>query len=293
MAGLEVREYRDEDRDAVRRLLVETYGTAAVFDRIVVRNPLGQSLRAVVELRKRIVGYNCWTPWVLHTRKGVLVGYQSNGSAVDREVRGKGLFGLLLAKGDELAKNYGASFLFGFPNPASFGSFIKNGYVHIGNMPLRVLLSPSTGQIMNRRNLAETDFESFSENSNLKCFVHWRYAAANVPKYTFSNGSKTLIEVYYRQIIWRRIRIVKVLDILVNGEKRDFTLIRSLGRRLPGPAIVVFRFTLIGIPCPRLGVLLPKSWQTPIICKDIRPGCGAVESLRRQGCFVYGDIDAS
>src|SRR4051812_4130059 len=110
-----VRPYGAEDREGVRALLGKTFGSPAVFDRFADGNPLGEFVGVVAEWEGRVVGYNMWNAWLIHTPAGAVTAYQSGASSVDESIRGQGVFGKLLRAGEELAASRGIAVFFGFP----------------------------------------------------------------------------------------------------------------------------------------------------------------------------------
>ena len=286
MTALVVRPYRATDREALRALLVKTFGSSEVFDRFEVGNPLGTPVRAVAELDGVVVGLNQWVPWLLWTSTGIVRGYQSGASAVDESARGKGVFGKLLLEGERIARAEGVEFFFGFPNPASYSGFIKAGWMLQSRMPLRIFPVPTTGSPFGRKSsigdpqTAEPRpaVDSGELSGLLPRFLSFRYGLGDIESRRFKGGGV----VYFRRRKVRGATLVQLLDVLVDG-RRDFSRGFAALRALPLLAPVVYRSTdNCAVP---FTATIPRKWSTPLVIKSLR----AAEAPTL--CAALGDID--
>lgn len=282
-----LRSYEPQDRDAVRGLLREAFGSADGFDRFEEDNPLGPPLRVVAEVGGRVVGFNHWNPWMVPTEDAEIPTFQSGASVVHRSMRGRGVFAKLLAKGEELALKRGVSVFLGFPNPASFDSFIRAGWDHIADMPLRVHLTPARG-----RGTTDAELDDDQRPAHRNAFWSWRYSRAGVEHRQVPGREGEPRDVYYRRMMLHGMPILKLMDVLTPAGRRRPEDFLAVSPHVPGPRLVLLRCS----PDPRLRSLLlprvPRSWSTPVVAKILSGDPDCLPRLRR-ACFVYGDIDAA
>lgn len=277
------REYEPDDRSGVRDLLLRTYGDTQSFDRFEHGNPLGEPLRVVAEADGRIVGFNHWNPWRIPSVEGEIVVHQSGASAVDPAMRGQGVFAKLLVEGEAAAERHGVSFFLGFPNPASFNSFLRAGWEHVASLDLRISLRPALGRSGAHRE---------PEEEGLEPFWSWRYRAADVRRDVVRGGGGEPRYLFYRQDRIFGIPALRVLDVLTRSGSRPVAELPRLAAKLAGPRLVFYRTSGNASLSGPLSPTVPRSWSTPAILKRIHGDEAAARRLRN-AVYLYGDIDAA
>jgi GNAT superfamily N-acetyltransferase len=234
---MEVRSYAPDAREGVRALLRETFGSCAVFDRVVDGNPLGEPVAVVAAHDGRVVGFNTWNPWIVHGPRGPVVAYQSGASAVSDTMRGQGIFGKLLRLGEEVARGRGVAALFGFPNPASLPGFLKVGWEQPSVLRLFVSPLPSLGVgPLGLRSPAPS-----KPANDAASFVAWRYARAGVTPRALRLPDGRVVTVYARRERKRGATLNKLLDVVDGAGRRVLTGLGPLAARLPGPGLTILR----------------------------------------------------
>lgn len=123
--------YERKDRDECIRLLAATFPDTSNEATFVWRFESGGRPDPIIicaKHRGKVISFNSWIPWEFTYRGKGYLGYQSGESATHVEYRGKGIFKRVVNHADQVAMQRGVDFFFGFPNPASYGSFITCGY---------------------------------------------------------------------------------------------------------------------------------------------------------------------
>lgn len=280
---IDVRCYSAADREGVRALMLEAFGSTHVFDQFDGGNPLGEPVSVVAVHAGRVVGFNTWNPWIVHAPQGPVVAYQSGASAVAESMRGQGIFGKLLRFGEDEARRRDIAVLFGFPNPASLPGFLKAAWEERGRLRLYASPAPSVG-------IGPLGLRTSSNppaTAAAAAFVAWRFARAGVVGRRLRLRGGRDVTVYARTERHRGAAVNKLLDVVDADGCRVSTGLGAFAARLPGPGVTMLRATVPpgGFP-PWLH--LRREWDTPVIVKRLRtddPLAGAT--------FWYGDIDAS
>lgn len=284
---IDVRPYSVADREPVRALMLDAFGSAHVFDQFDGGNPLGEPVSVVAVHAGCVVGFNTWNPWIIHAPHGPVVAYQSGASAVASSMRGQGIFGKLLRLGEDEARRRDISILFGFPNPASLPGFMKASWEERGRLRLYASPVPSVG-------IGPFALPSASHHAALApapataaAFIAWRFGRAGVVGRRLRLRDGRDVTVYARTDRRRGAAINKLLDVVDTDGRRVDDGLGALAARLPGPGLTMLRATAppgAFPPWPHLR----REWDTPVIVKRLRsddPLAGAV--------YWYGDIDAS
>jgi GNAT superfamily N-acetyltransferase len=141
---LSLRAYRDDDEDAVLRLLDASLGGGpagrrppAFFRWKHLANPFGRSFMMVAEDDGGIVGLRAFMRWRFHAGDGELQAVRAVDTATHPEYQGRGIFSrLTLAALDELAGE--TDLVFNTPNEKSLPGYLKMGWRPVGEVPIRV-----------------------------------------------------------------------------------------------------------------------------------------------------------
>jgi predicted N-acetyltransferase YhbS len=289
---IQIRAFASSDRDSVRDLLTRTFGSSEIFDRYERPNPMGEPVRVVAEWNGTIVGYNAWNAWQVYTPQGPRVVHQSGASAVDSVCRGKGVFAKLLATGESVARAQGVDCFIGFPNPASYKSFLRAGWEHIQSLslyatnPVVARMAPAR---LPRVDLAvETSPTRELGSSFERSFAAWRYGGSTARHLDFQASGRDC-RVFYSQRSKRGLPQITVLDVidLGTGLRAPYVLHGAL-RRLPWYSVVVLRTNGEATS----GMFeVRRAWKTPLIVLPLSTHGHELRDLLAQTTFWYGDID--
>jgi GNAT superfamily N-acetyltransferase len=282
---IEVRPYTPLDRQGVCTLLQKTFNNLAPFDRYERDNPLGEFIGAVAELEGRVVGFNMWNAWLVHTADGPITAYQSGGSAVDDLCRGQGVFGRLLQEGERQAVERGIEYFIGFPNPASLKAFLRAGWEYVKNLRFHVELVPA---LWPRARCRATDAD---EGEVLyRRFAAWRYARGGAFAIHKCDRSGRPLWIYYSVVRAGGLPVVRLLDIVDAEGRRDLTQIRHAARWIPGPAPITLRCSETDALLGQCTVTINRKWDTPLILRAV---ANANLTPLREADYCYGDIDVA
>lgn len=273
-------------REGVRALLTSAYGSAAGFERLETGNPLGTFLGVCAVRAGRVVGFNIWNPWLVHTPKGPIAVHQSGSSIVDESCRGQGVFGRLLAVGEAEAQARGIKYFIGFPNPASHGSFVRAGWETIRSMSLLACAVPALALRPAARKLERASTPEWQ-------FIEWRYARAGASALDASVGRERFT-VFYSTTTRRGLKVHRILDVLDGSGRRDLRKVGQLTAQLPGPGGAYLRASAAqSASLPALPWVMPmrRTWDTPFIVKVLDRANPAEADAVRSAVLSYGDID--
>lgn len=132
--GIVIEDYEKKDREECIRLLAATFpGTSneATFKWRFESDGRLDPLILCAKHKGKIVSFNSWIPWAFTYENNRYLGYQSGESATHVAYRGKGIFSNVIRRADQVANQRGIDFFFGFPNPVSYNSFIRSGYLPV------------------------------------------------------------------------------------------------------------------------------------------------------------------
>ncbi len=288
MDRIDIRPYSAADREGVRSLLLETFGRASGFDFFEIGNPLGEPIRVVASAGGKIVGFNSWNPWLIPTADGPKLVFQSGASAVAKSVRGRGIFGNLLRAGEVIAEERKVGYFIGFPNPSSIMSLLRLGWVQISSMPLRVLIRV---RLRNRPLLP--DPQGCTTYPDIDRFLRWRYAKNDALSLRVQDSGKEYVTVFFRKISYGVVPLIKILDVLLPDGTRKIGRISSIAGKISGSPLILIRLNYHPtMTCSRF-VIVPRSWETPVMIKRISAISDDVGRSLKSALFCYGDIDIS
>ena len=91
-------------------------------------------IRVVAIIDSKIVGFQSYFYWPYKSDSIIYNSYQSGNSIVSKKFRGKGIFGLLLNKIEEIIIKKDIDFLIGFPVKESIGSFKRKNWTNNFNL---------------------------------------------------------------------------------------------------------------------------------------------------------------
>ncbi|MCA9859548.1 MAG: hypothetical protein KC438_07495 [Thermomicrobiales bacterium] len=134
--GIQIVDYEPWMKDQIVQLFSDEYGTdladeSAFFDRFYDHDfQRSRAIRLVAIEGRSVAGFQSVFYWPYRHGAHVYSSYQSGRSLVSPLHRGKGIFGRLLDHLDANRERYGCEFLMGFPVDASYGSFLRNGWVN-------------------------------------------------------------------------------------------------------------------------------------------------------------------
>jgi len=139
-----------------------------------------------------VISFNSWIPWHFTYNNNTYIGYQSGLSATDPEYRRKGIWGMVLAYAEQIAKSKNIDFLFGFPSTMSYNAFYNAGYCPIGTFIDLIRLNNPFKRIKDKGNeLDASIFQSQHLYESAKIipavdldYIKWRYEE-NPKKYEF------------------------------------------------------------------------------------------------------------
>lgn len=97
-------------------------------------------IRVVAIINRKIVGFQSYFYWPYKSDEKNYNSYQSGNSIVSKKFRGKGIFGLLLKKIEEIIIIKKIDFLIGFPVQESIGSFKRKNWSNNFNLKWYVKL---------------------------------------------------------------------------------------------------------------------------------------------------------
>lgn len=277
--------FEPQYREGVRALLRTAYGNSDAFDRYAAGNPLGEFL-AVCALRDaRVVGFNIWNRWLLHTSRGPVPVLQSGASIVDESCRGQGVFAKLLGAGEELARGDGSKYFVGFPNPASHKGFVRAGWETGRRLGLYAVSLPAVGARSGRPSVASSE--------GPWPFIKWRYA-----RLLARSISVEVRGVEYRAYFTTRVaggvNVHRLLDILDPQGRRDLRVVARVAAHLPLPGVTYLRAAVSSSNGPAsVPWVIPirRDWDTPFIFKALSTADPVEADDVRNATLAYGDID--
>lgn len=166
-------------------------------------------------LNRKVIATQLFFYWPYRKETILYNVFQSGGSLVHPGFRGQKIFQTMLSIGSKIGQNNGIDFFIGFPVPMSYGAFIKDGWIKIGDLRWWTKLLQPTKLFMKklRKKSHNTCLQgeplkienilkySFIPNSricmeNSKDFVAWRYNNDNINKYRYfeyGNGSVAFV----------------------------------------------------------------------------------------------------
>jgi hypothetical protein len=156
-----IKEYDETERDACIDLLKKTFPSTSneyTFEWRFESSGRERPILICGKNSEKVVSFNSWIPWKFTYHDKKYLGYQSGESATDVRYRGKGLFSKVLCYADEIARERGIDFLFGFPSSMSYGAFFKSGYNPIATYYYYLkLLNPL------KKDIGESKYKKYSQ----------------------------------------------------------------------------------------------------------------------------------
>ena len=142
----DVRPYRDDDLEAVLRLLSEAMGggptgrrTEEFFRWKHLENPFGRSAMLLGVAGERVIGLRAFMRWTFETPDGSVPAVRAVDTATHPDFQGRGVFTrLTLAALEELRQE--VAFVFNTPNEKSLPGYLKMGWRVAGRLPVRVIV---------------------------------------------------------------------------------------------------------------------------------------------------------
>jgi hypothetical protein len=174
-----------------RHLLFETY-------------PVKHSTIGLVGvINSQIVAAQLFMHWPLKKGSVSYKVFQSGNSLVHPNFRGQGIFQKMLSEGSAIGHKIKADFFIGFPVQMSYGAFIKDGWVDVGNLrwwtkvlrPIKLARQKWSDKSYKTDNILESPFLKNNLNKysdifssrltmrNKKEFIDWRYSQNIIGNY--------------------------------------------------------------------------------------------------------------
>jgi hypothetical protein len=228
-----IKEYDVSERDACIDLLKKTFPATSnkyTFEWRFESTDREKPLLICCKNGSRVVSFNSWIPWKFTYRDKEYLGYQSGESATDLRYRGKGLFSKVLCHADEIAKERGIDFLFGFPSAMSYGAFYKSGYIPMATYYYHIrLLNPLKKYIVeNRYNKYQIPLDLIFEKEKITpitddSYCLWRYdnnpKDYNIIEYSECNNR---VRFYLRESTWKGLPEILLLDCQFTSNNEMF-----------------------------------------------------------------------
>lgn len=124
-------------------------------------------IRVVAIVDKKIIGFQSYFYWPYKSDNKNYNSYQSGNSIVSKKFRGKGIFGLLLKKIEEIIMKRNIDFLIGFPVKESIGSFKRKNWSNNFNLKWYVkLISLNPLTFRKSKNLSLNKTKSYFDLKN-------------------------------------------------------------------------------------------------------------------------------
>ena len=175
----------------------------------------------------KVVCFNSWIKWKFTLDNKTMVGYQAGEAATDMNYRRMGIWGRVLAFGENIALNRGSiDFFFGFPNPISCIGLQKAGYLHLGDYHNHIrILNPFFLKMQNsilQHKYVGMD-PAFLTQSKLitpivdSAYIEWRYHK-NPKKYEivpYSEASNRSIFMLRRRMYYNKKHNIQFPEVLL------------------------------------------------------------------------------
>jgi hypothetical protein len=231
---ISIGKYEETDRNGCIDLLINTFTNSSSEDTFKWRfesTDRRKPLLVCAKHKGRVVSFNSWIPWEFLYRDHLYVGYQSGESATHIDYRGQGIFNRVIKYADQIATEEGIDFFFGFPNPISYGAFIKSVYYPIETYYFSVRLqTPFKNRIElhKRKSGSDVDYLNFFQENKITPFVNngycqWRYEN-NTKNYViidFIEGNSRA-SFYMRENVRKGFPELLLLDFQVNNYNERF-----------------------------------------------------------------------
>lgn len=168
---------------------------------------------------KKVIATQLYFYWPYKKGNKTYRVFQSGDSQVHHDFRGQGLFRKLLSMGSTIGYQEKVDFFIGFPSPMSYGAFIKEGWIDIGNLrwwtkvlrPTKLAkqkrrkesyLQGNSQHIPVRVKDIFQDSDCLSKRfhmENSHDFLEWRYnqnSGKEYSRYEYNEGSVKMVFVY-------------------------------------------------------------------------------------------------
>lgn len=266
---------------------------------------------------KKVVTTQIFLYWPYRDGNRTYDVYQSGSSLVHPDFRGQGLFQKMLLLGSAIGHQRKADFFIGFPVPVSYGAFIKDGWIDIGNLRwwskvIRLfklakqklgLESYSPDNYLDNRVVVQDLFQYAKSHTsqfymaNSRDFIEWRYDQNNkkYSYYEYAQGNIKILFVYKLSIEHGFMEII-VGEIYSNtNDSAAFTKALKIfcDKIKKSPDIVTISFAFL-TPSPFIfrGLMfngfVPHKKTAPFLVKDIST---MVPKNKNTWDISRGDID--
>lgn len=142
-----IKEYSPELREKCVALLKETFPGSSdekTFQWRYESLRISKPLIIVAVDKDDVVSFVSWIPWNFYFEGNLLSGYQACEGATKKEYRNKGLFTKMFLLAEELSKQRGVDFYFGFPSKLSYRPVYRAGYFPVAKFNFyKKILIPS------------------------------------------------------------------------------------------------------------------------------------------------------
>jgi GNAT superfamily N-acetyltransferase len=257
LSSLTIREYRDEDEDAVLHLLRVALGAGRTFDRTPTfwrwkhfQNPFGPSLLTVAR-NQEVCGLRALLRWRFRAGGRLVQAVRAVDTATHPAHRRHGVFSALTRQTLERARQEGVDLVFNTPNAISLRGYVKLGWTLVGRpsvlvrpvRPLRMVQAVVRGAATGDgerpvgrpampvgawlhhgvERLLEADdglHAARIRTDRSVAFLRWRYASLPAPTYFVCwLGAPHALEAaaIFRQGRRRGMREVLVSEVLLRG----------------------------------------------------------------------------
>lgn len=241
--------------------------------------------------------------------------YQSGNSIIAKDWRGRGIFGRLLKRLDEIVDDAGVDFLVGFPVDASLGSFLRRGWTNVLDLEWRAkMIHPLSVLRLRRTEAIENPFDSAPQPLLAKPladtivlaesteFAAWRSQFRTPTAHGYFRYGSVGRRVQFDLRLKERGRLVILVIGGMKCETADLGALRDGLKALLGQLRKYPQITLVAVALNpyvaegRLKSILTGMWFLPL-CQKIHFVAKAVRQLseliadRRRWMLHRSDID--
>ena len=177
-------------------------------------------IRIVASINDKIIGFQSYFYWPYKYDGNTYNSFQSGNSIVSKNHRGKGIFGLMLEKIDEIVIEKKIDFLIGFPVAESIGSFKRKKWLNKFNLswyikPISynpfIFLKKTNSNLKKEKLHFDLKMKNYLVLENTSSFNQYRSKFSGEKLYFQYKKNDTIIELCYKISI--RKKIIKELTI--------------------------------------------------------------------------------